>query len=258
MIKLGKYTIIGNTIGNEATGLIIQDLKIQLDAGFYNKQDISHILITHGHSDHIKAITDIVQLNTKPINIICPPFLEPFLKKFISSYFELNSLNPHNKKIHKITTWNKKINNIDIEFFNVKHTVKCVSYGIIRNTTRIKDEYKHMTSSEIVELKKHTQITHNVKIKEILYITDLDFSSLSLLPFHEYNNIIIECTFWFQEHKIEARKKLHLHWDDIKPIIQKFPLKNFLITHISPRYNKEIDKILHIIKDFTNVSIFHL
>lgn len=258
MVKLGKYNIIGNTIGNESTGLIIQELKIQLDAGFYNKQDISHILISHGHSDHIKSITDIVLLNSKPINIICPDFLEPFLKKFISSYFQLTSLNPYNKKINKITTWNKKIKNISIETFEVKHTVKCVSYGIIRHTTRLKPEYKSLSQSQLIELKKHTQITHIVNIKEILYITDLDFSSLPTLPIEDYNNIIIECTFWFPEHIKEARNKKHLHWIDIEPIIKKFPLKNFLITHISPRYNKEKDKIINITKQFSNINIFDL
>ena len=254
-IKLGKYNIDGITTGNQQTGLIIQELKIQLDAGYYSGHDINHILITHGHSDHIKAITDIVQNNTKKTNIICPEFLLPFLKNFLNSFFQMVSLKKYNNKLNKLVTWNQDINNVIIETFPVKHSVKCVSYGIITKTKKLKEEFKGLSGPELVELKKTTEITETSFNHEILYVTDLDHTSLKSLPFLQYKNIIIECTFFFPEHKQEARDRFHLHWEDIQPIIKQFPDKNFLITHVSPRYLKQKETIKNIIKDFNNTQI---
>lgn len=255
IIKLGKYNIEGISIGNQQTGIIIQDLKIQLDAGFFHNKDINHLLITHGHADHIKAITDIIQNNTKKINIICPIFLEHFLKKYLNCFFQMVSLQPNNNKLSKLTVWNNNINNVIIEQFPVKHSVKCVSYGIITKTKKLKNEFKNLTGMQLAELKKTTNITETSFNHEILYATDLDHSSLKTLPFNLYKNIIIECTFFLPEHLSEARERYHLHWEDIKPIIQKYPDTNFLIIHVSPRYLKEKNTILQIIKDFNNIQI---
>lgn len=252
---LGKYMILVNSIGNESTGILINQLKIQLDAGYFFSSDIQHLFITHGHADHIKDITSIIHNNTKKVNIICPHYLKPFLEKYLNSYFHLTSLNHNNKKLNKLITWNKPIKNINVEMFPVKHNVKCMAYGIITLTSKLKNEFKGKTSQEIIELKKHTEITEIKYNKEILFATDLDYTSLEKLPFSEYENIIIECTFFLPEHLIEARKRLHLHWDDIEPIIKKYSHKNFLLIHPSPRYKKNKEIITKLIKPYVNVKI---
>lgn len=252
---LGKYNIFVNSIGNESTGIYIPELKLQLDAGYYFKCDIDNILITHGHADHIKDITSIIHNNTKKVNIICEVYLKPFLENYLQSYFQLNSLNLNNSKLSKKITWNNSIKNIKIETFPVKHSVKCVAYGIITITNKLKKIFIGKSVEEIIELKKHIDIKESIENKEILFATDLDHSSLKILPFDKYKNIIIECTFFSFEHVKEARNRLHLHWLDIEPIIKKYLHKNFLLIHPSPRYLKNTEIIFNLIKPYSNVQV---
>lgn len=253
--NLGKYYIIINSIGNISTGIFIPELKLQLDAGYYFGSDIDNILITHGHADHIKDITSIIHNNTKKVNIICAKYLKPYLENYLHSYFQLNSLNMNNHTLNKKITWNNSIKNIKIEMFPVKHSVKCVAYGIITITNKLKTIFIGKSIKELIEIKKHNTITESIDNKEILFATDLDHSSLKLLPFDEYKNIIIECTFYSEEHLVEARNRYHLHWVDIEPIIKKYVHKNFLIIHPSPRYIKNTQVILNLIKFYPNVQI---
>lgn len=251
-MKISRYNFLGSSLAGNHTSIYIPELNIQLDAG-KNIFKTKNIIISHTHGDHIKSLPDICQ-NHGPVNIICNDIFQKLISNYLKSFFKLNSYNNF-VNFKKYFTFNQPIKNIHIEEFPVKHSIPCFSYGIYIIKKKLKKEYLNLPHQEIINLKKYTNITDNILYPEILFATDLEYTSISSLPIIKFNIIIIECTFFYPEHIIEARNKLHLHWTDIKPIIETYPDKHFILIHPSPRYIKEYDKIKEIVS-YTNAYLF--
>jgi hypothetical protein len=52
----------------------------------------------------------------------------------------------------------------------------------------------------------------------------------------QYPIIVIECTFLEKEDLHHAKKKNHMHWEYLFPIVQSHPLIKFILIHFSKRY----------------------
>ncbi len=48
--------------------------------------------------------------------------------------------------------------------------------------------------------------------------------------------IAVECTF-FKEKDKDIKHSKHIHWDDLKPIVEQNPHIYFIIVHFSMRYS---------------------
>ena len=52
-----------------------------------------------------------------------------------------------------------------------------------------------------------------------------------------YPVVIIECTFIFDGEEQIATNKKHIHWNQLKPFVLKYPGTQFILTHFSQRYS---------------------
>nr|QFG74479.1 MAG: hypothetical protein [Megaviridae environmental sample] len=239
--NIGEIEIAGYSRACFRTGFIVKPYNIYLDGGVPSEISPNAILITHGHYDHIASIQSILQNNIK-----CPVMhkdcLTHNLNKAVQAFYCLNS-NLSTKKIsinsivekHAMFSINKT--NIYIKTYELSHSVPCQGYGIYIIKKKLKEEYKGMTSKQIIELKKTTEITHNVNIPLLMYCCDTD-SNINV-NFSVYPIVIIECTFIDDEHYIEAKKKKHMHWNDIVKLLKSCTDTHFILIHFSTRYKDD-------------------
>jgi len=248
-ISFGEYQLIGYSRGSFKTGLMIAPLRIFLDAGVCSHYEPNLILVTHGHSDHVGELYNILIGNSRKnkVPIITAPSLTKLLSNQINSNYSLNRgfNDRYNKceiigllKPYYVTIQGKKLK---IEPFEMKHSVDTIGFGIQEIREKLKTEYIGKRQDELIELKKTTSITEEKEIPMFLFCGDTDNSILDTLPFSNYPIVIIEATFLHPDHIHEAKQRKHLHISDVEPYFVKNEKTTFILIHFSNRYT--IDEI---------------
>ena len=94
--------------------------------------------------------------------------------------------------------------------------------------------------------------------KEIVVIPDTRYFN-ELADFVKNSNIIItECTYLLKEDAHHARKNYHLSIVDIEKMIAESKVESLFLTHISARYDKNIENgVIETLSGICNVRIAH-
>jgi ribonuclease Z len=240
------YQLIGYSRGSFKTGLMISPLKIFLDAGVCSQYEPNLVLITHGHSDHVGELYNILIGNSRKtkVPIITIPSLTKLIAYNLNSHISLNRGFPDKYNKCEIIGLSDKYNiniqgkTFQIEPFKMDHLVDSIGFGISEIRDKLKPEYIGKEQSELIELKKqHIKITEEKSIPQFLFCGDTGDSILPTLPFDKFPTVIIESTFFDPEHIQEAKDRKHLHITDLEPYFVKNKQTIFVLIHFSTRYD---------------------
>ena len=241
-----KYKLKGFSRGSLRTGFMLLPTKIFLDCGVPSPISPNAILITHGHQDHIDALySNLISdnLNNK-VTIIGTHLLINNLRDYLSACKTVNcgfkSKFNNWKPSPIINELKVNITNTDylIKSYSLDHEVECIAYGLFEIRKKLKDEYKDKLPEELKELKKTVDINETFNYPILLFCGDMNYTSLETLPFDSYPYIIIECTFFNNDHLEEARNKKHLHISDLIYYFENNLTTKFILIHFSCRYTK--------------------
>lgn len=252
------YSIRGYSRCREATGFYCPELDMAFDAGVPTNDLPQYICLTHLHADHTAALYRLICNNNKnPIIFI--PDNEKFhslLEQMLRSIFNATKFyHPKSKRaikpekypyeIIKLTNEKpflfKTTNNCEyyIEVLPAYHGVTAISFGIFEKRRRCRPEYNGLSAEEYVNLKKNNVDIYEYYEKLMMcYLSDTSKRILSDSKFNrilQYPTIIIECTFLADEDLSQAKKKNHLHWKHLWPIISQHN-NQFILIHFSQRY----------------------
>jgi ribonuclease Z len=254
-----KYKIKGFSRGSLRTGFILFPTNIFLDAGVPCIIKPNIILITHGHQDHIDSLYNHLLNTPNKVQVIGTASLINNLKEYLNSCRSMNV----GYKI-KFNNWDPKpiLTNLNVEIKNTKyhiegifldHAVECIGYGINEIRIKLKEKYKLYSKEEIIKIKKTENITEIKHIPILFFCGDMNNTSLSILPFKNYPYFIIECTFFDEEHLLDARRKKHLHIYDLIPYFNSNTDTQFILIHFSCKYTIKQIKKFETKYSFTNV-----
>lgn len=258
-LKNTPYTLIGYSVAARNTGFYIPELRVALDIGVPSCHSPEYIFITHCHLDHCGCLPNSI-IDTGEVNpqIIVPRVCEEQIINYIHYTFAMTKNNP-NPKIHNKYTlhgvipeerFETKIKKMDyvIDIFRSNHTVPCMSYGFNEIRTKLKDEYKTYTQSEIEQKKiDGYEITNKIEVPQFCFVGDTDEKIFANQVLKKYPTIIIECTFLYEEHIKHAKKDKHIHWVHLQKYIDETPETTFILIHFSSRYTDE--EIRHFFSD---------
>jgi len=255
-----KYKLKGFSRGGLRTGFMLLPNNIFLDAGVPCPIKPNIILITHGHQDHIDCLYNHLLDNDEVVQVIGAQTLINNLDDYLSACRSLNT----GYKV-KFDKWDRKpisdnliinTNNTKyyIETINLDHGVECLGYGLSELRNKLKEMYKDLPGQEIAQLKKNkVEITEEIHFPVLFFCGDMNYTSLTKLPFNSYPYFIIECTFFDADHYTEARVKKHLHINDLVIFFTEHPNTKFILIHFSCRYTKSQLKEFEKIYKFDNV-----
>ncbi len=247
------YTLSGYSRAAENTGFYCKELEMAFDAGVQMNELPAFICLTHLHNDHMCALNKMLIDNPKIPTIFIPNndkfehLLTSTLKYlYISSKF----IHPNSEKAkdakstypYKIVKLNvgesclfKSTSSIDfyVEGLPSDHGVASISFGIYEVRKKCKKEFLNLSKDQYIELKKQgTEFTEPYKFPIMCYMSDTNikpFESPSNDLLLQYSIIVVECTFLEPSDFGQAKKKNHLHWDQLKQVIMSNPKNKFIL-----------------------------
>jgi len=88
-----------------------------------------------------------------------------------------------------------------------------------------------------------------------LFLGDTSKIVLENENIYKYKTIMIECTFILDEELEQADITQHMHWNYLKPYVEKYPDITFVLFHFSQRYKRtEIESFFEIQKVDNNLN----
>jgi len=135
-----------------------------------------------------------------------------------------------------------------VDIVKCDHTVPCVGYCFYESRNRLKTEYKGLSKEEMIQLrKKNVEVSEQFKFPIFVFLGDTTHEVFVMNPqIFEYPVIIVECTFLYEDHILEAEKSKHMHWKNLQPFIVANPKCIFVLIHFSLRYSdKDVTKFFN-------------
>ena len=253
-LEVGETEILGYSVAGEETVIAMPQLDVCFDIGKAPDQviPINNVLLTHGHIDHAAGLAYYLShrnfCGQKPGTVFAPENLIGPIKDIIKAWGKLDG-NKIPAKIVGVKPGDEcRIKpNLVAKVFPTKHSKGSVGYTVIEKRKKLKDEYLGLTGPQLVELKrKNVEIDRPIEIPIVTYLGDTKFVDFSPLDYVAKSRIlIVECTFFIEDHLERAEAGKHMHVDEFAQLISKLQNEHIVVMHTTQRTGiGEIKKIM--------------
>lgn len=274
-IRVGSqnYTIRGYSRAGLRTCILVDEFNVVFDMGYSNDRAFSfdNKLISHGHIDHIGALhfdhcaRKLFNIEKNKLFIMPSQCIKPF-KMITTAISEMNCgksgeitrpfdnlLATHiiesescETNYYHLIGKSKPVSEYVVKSFLMDHKIKSYGYIIYRKTNKLKKEYEGLSSKEIIDIKKQIgdNLVNSTYTPLIGYTGDTTiFGILNNAEFLSVPLLIMECTGFSPDDKIDCENGKHIHWSDIENNSEIFSNEKIILFHFSQQY-KDIKDIL--------------
>ena len=239
-----------------------------------NPCKLNRILITHWHGDHVLGIPGLLQtLALSGYNKILYIYGPRGTKKYVEEIIKIfKFVGKYEIKVEEISNKGKFYETSDfyLEAEQMEHGTPANAYNfVIKDKMRI--DKKKLEKSKlplgplIKNLKEGKDIIYNgkkYKSKDFVYFEKgkkisviLDTAMNSRIePFVKNAELFICESSFGSELEKEARERMHMAVNQTANIAKKAKVKKLILTHISSRYEKNLNQILNEAKKFFKES----
>jgi ribonuclease Z len=254
-------------------------------------QQAQTIFLTHTHADHVQCLPKALGRmgsRVEPIKIYLPATAAPFVDRYLQAHLAMIECNPttsDEEASMPIPTDNSMYElcpvvagqeiivhaggkrgrgtEYVIRVVECIHRIECVGYSIFRRVQgKLLAEYVDLPGPEIGRLRKQGVAITGPLIEEsaLVFLGDTTHEVFEKHAeiLQQHATIMVECTYLTDDDNNDNKKSLasaldfqHMHWRNLRPIVQAHPDTLFLLIHFSLKYSA-----LHIrrfFQDFANV-----
>lgn len=252
-LNLPGITLEGFAQGGIRTSIGVPEIGAIFDAGTPIPTCLRYhnIFITHGHFDHLGAITPIIGRRNlqdlPPANVFVPAPLKDPLETIFEQWWEIGGGKgpkyPIKIHAHKIGDEIKIRQGIVANAVRTYHRIPSLGWSIKRTTNRLKEEFKNLQGKEIGELKKKG-VEISTPYTEILLTIPGDTTIEFLInePFAQKAKILVhEVTYWddIGSNIEQCRRYGHTHFRDMINHCDKFEGEYLVFCHRSMKYSRK-------------------
>ena len=243
-IEAGDLTIAGYSVAGEESVVLVPELDVAFDIGRCPSEALSvnNVFITHGHTDHtIGLLYYFAQRDFQGIDpgrAIVPPYMVEPLEKLMTTWGQIDGKTPPHQIVGLQPGDDFEIRrNLLARSFPTKHSRSSMGFSIIDVRRKLKDEYLGLEGPQIVELKnKGVEITDVSEVPLVCYIGDTMPGNFSSLPYvRDARVLLVECTFFDDDHRSRARDGRHVHVDQLEQVLDGMNNQLVIITHLTRR-----------------------
>lgn len=245
-MEMGEFSLAGYSVAGEESIIIAPELDCCFDIGKCPREAlaVNHVLLSHGHADHVAGVLYyFAQRDFQGIaggTVLAPAELVGPLGELMAAWGRVEGHVPPHKFVGMTAGEDFEIRRgLIARTFEVRHTTVSLGYSVIEIRQKLKPEYMGMPGPQIVELKnKGVQVTDRVEMPLVAYLGDTAAANYSALP-HVANAraLLIECTFFDEEHTTRARAGKHLHVNDLPAVLEGMNNEHIIIVHVTRRTN---------------------
>jgi ribonuclease Z len=258
---LGIVDFIGVSRAASGTAIAVPQLKIQLDAGnnVYNFHPDS-VFVTHGHADHSFRLTHFVS-RSKPPNFFMPRQMKSLAETYLLASQSLSNGAPlcfENYEVNHVShglspgdeikniSKNKSLKAMAIQCDHA--ATPCLGYAFYLEQKKLLPSLAGVDKKVIAEMAKSgNAVTEVIRKPLFMFLGDTTASvfdsSCNLNSAEKYIQegwrvVFVECSFIDDEDYDNAVRTGHMHWQDLRPVVEMHPDVTFMLMHFSRRYSK--------------------
>jgi ribonuclease Z len=245
-VRVEQFTLAGYSVAGEESVIVAPELDCVFDIGKCPREalNVNHVLLSHGHTDHSAGLPYyFAQRDFQGIEggtALVPAKLVAPLEELMAVWGRIDGNLPPHKLIGMSPGDDYQIRrDLTARAFKTQHRPDSLGYSLIDVRNKLKAEFQDLTGPQIVELKtKGVEITDRVEVPLVTYLGDTGPANYSDLPFvAEAKALLIECTFFDDDHADRARLGRHLHVNDLPGVLEGMRNKRIIITHVTRRTN---------------------
>lgn len=248
-VAVGPYTLRGVSVGGIYTTLSVPELDVIFDVGLAPRSFVGceNVLLSHGHADHIGALTALMGvrgLNKKGSpRVFLPAEIEPDVRVALEALsriqrFELvpDLVPVRPGDVHELR------GDLCLRAFKTYHSVPSVGYQLFRRVKKLRAEFASLEGQEIARRREAGEdLFQIVERPEVAYATDTLIEVLDREPsLYESKVLVLECTFLDErKDKAHARARCHVHLDEILERAERFRNEHLVLMHFSQFYSPD-------------------
>ena len=258
-LHVDEFTLAGYSVAGEETVVVVPELDCVFDIGRcpHEAMTVNHVLLSHGHMDHAAGITYYFaqrDFQDIPCGVaLVPAALAQPLKDLMVAWGRVEGhVPPHDFVPMRDGDEHEIRRGLWARAFATRHIRGSLGYSIVEVRKKLKERFIGLTGREIVELKeKGVEIVNRVEYPLVAYLGDTAAGNYSDRPdVANARALLIECTFFEDEHINRARAGKHLHIKDLPAVLEGMNNQCIVITHVTRRTalataRKILKKALH-------------
>lgn len=243
-LTVGNIELVGFSMAGEETVIAAPEFNILFDIGRAPQEliNLDTVLLTHGHMDHAAGIAYYFSqrnfLGNPTGTVIAPRPLAGPLKRLLQVWGEIEGhVSPAN--IIPADPGQDYVlrRNLLARSFIVPHGAPSLGFSIIEKRHKLKPEFAAYSGRELAELKRGgTQIEDKTEAAMLAYCADASLGDYLDLPYvSQAKAVILECTFFDEDHIQRARAGRHMHAIDMPEAMSRLKTEHVVLSHISRR-----------------------
>jgi ribonuclease Z len=245
-LEMGDFTLAGYSVAGEESVILAPELDCAFDIGKCPREalTVNHVLLSHGHMDHAAGLPYyFAQRDFQGIatgTALVPAALVRPLERLMVAWGAVEGHVPPHRFVGMKPGDDYEIRRgLVARAFPTRHLPGSLGFAVIDVRRKLRQEYLALTGPQIVELKnKGVQITDRVEYPLVAFLGDTGPASYADLPYvARARALLIECTFFDEEHVRRARAGKHLHVGDLPGVLEGMACERIVIIHVTRRTN---------------------
>lgn len=245
-LQVGDMTLAGYSVAGEESVIIAPELDCAFDIGKCPREalTVNHVLLSHSHMDHIAGLPYyFAQRDFQGIadgKALVPAHLVDSLERLMDAWGEVEGHVPPHRFIPMRDGDDFEIHRtLIVRAFATRHVRGSLGFSLIDVRRKLRDEYVGLTGPEIVALKgRGVEVTRRVEVPLVAYLGDTAKANYSSLPHvAQAKALLIECTFFEDDHADRAKLGKHLHVNDLPEVLEGMNNERIIIIHVTRRTN---------------------
>jgi ribonuclease Z len=236
--------VLGFSLAGEEAVVAAPEYNVCFDIGRAPREVISidNVCLSHGHMDHAAGVAYYFSqrgfVGNAPGRVIVHRALAQHIQRLMAVWADIEG-HPSPGVVEGV----EHLAEVEIRrglfvrAFNVNHGASALGFTLIERRHKLKPEFAGKSGPQIVALKKQgVQIEEQVEVSLLTYTGDTAIGRFLDLDFvRRSRGVLLECTFFDEEHSDRASLGRHIHVVDLPRVCAALPDSQIMLTHVTRR-----------------------